>query len=94
MVLQGRVVHQRPGNWHVSIGGDPRDGLLDLARDGGHRTACGQQGEIAAYRFRRVIRIESAVVGEFFEASRVEPGTLKHLYPDSKDAEANDVGDA
>lgn len=49
-------------------------------------------GEIAAYRFGRVIRIKRADVDEFIEASRVEPGTLKHLYPDGK--EADDGADA
>ncbi len=41
------------------------------------------QGELAAYRFGRVIRVKQTDVDAFIEASRIEPGTLEHLYPDS-----------
>ena len=41
------------------------------------------QGEIAAYRFGRVIRIKATDVDNFIEASRIEPGTLEHLYPEA-----------
>ncbi len=39
------------------------------------------EGQLPAYRFGRVIRLKAFEVDEFIEASRVEPGTLKHLYP-------------
>ena len=41
------------------------------------------QGEVAAYRFGRVIRIKATDVDHFIEASRIEPGTLEHLYPEA-----------
>lgn len=39
-------------------------------------------GELPAYRFGRVIRVKAADIETFIEASRIEPGTLEHLYPD------------
>ncbi|HUW03858.1 MAG TPA: helix-turn-helix domain-containing protein [Acidimicrobiales bacterium] len=41
------------------------------------------QGEVAAYRFGRVIRIKATDVDQFIDASRIEPGTLEHLYPEA-----------
>ena len=41
------------------------------------------QGDLAAYRFGRVIRVKRVDVDAFIEASRIEPGTLDHLSPDS-----------
>lgn len=41
------------------------------------------QGEIAGYRFGRVIRIKASDVATFIDASRIEPGTLEHLYPEA-----------
>lgn len=40
-------------------------------------------GQVPAYKFGRVIRLKQAEVDTFIEASRVEPGSLKHLYPDA-----------
>jgi excisionase family DNA binding protein len=39
------------------------------------------EGQLAAYRFGRVIRVKAGDVDDFVEASRIEPGTLAHLYP-------------
>lgn len=39
-------------------------------------------GQLPAYRFGRVFRFKASDVDVFIEQSRVEPGTLKHLYPD------------
>jgi excisionase family DNA binding protein len=39
-------------------------------------------GQVPAYRFGRVIRLKQAEVDEFIERSRIEPGTLEHLYPE------------
>ena len=39
-------------------------------------------GQLPAYRFGRVFRFKASDVDAFIERSRVEPGTLKHLYPD------------
>ncbi len=41
------------------------------------------QGDLAGYRFGRVIRVKRVDVEAFIEASRIEPGTLDHLSPDS-----------
>ena len=41
------------------------------------------QGELAGYRFGRVIRIKAEDVVGFIENSRIEPGTLEHLYPEA-----------
>jgi excisionase family DNA binding protein len=40
------------------------------------------QGDIAAYRFGRVIRLKQGEVDSFIESCRIEPGTLEHLYPE------------
>lgn len=40
-------------------------------------------GELPAYRLGRVIRLKAADVDAFIESSRIEPGTLEHLYPDT-----------
>ncbi len=40
------------------------------------------EGQIAGYRFGRVIRLKQADVDTFIEASRISPGTLEHLYPE------------
>lgn len=39
------------------------------------------RGELPAYRFGRVIRLKTAEVDAYIEASRVQPGDLRHLYP-------------
>ena len=41
------------------------------------------EGQLAAYKFGRVIRLQRADVEAFIAASRVEPGTMRHLYPDA-----------
>lgn len=41
-------------------------------------------GQMPAYKFGRVIRLQQDDVHRFIEASRVEPGSLKHLYPDPR----------
>jgi excisionase family DNA binding protein len=41
------------------------------------------QGELAAYRMGRVIRLKATDIDAFIESSRIEPGTLEHLYPDT-----------
>jgi excisionase family DNA binding protein len=41
------------------------------------------QGDLPAYRMGRVIRLKATDVDSFIEGSRIEPGTLEHLYPDT-----------
>ena len=40
------------------------------------------EGQLPGYRFGRVIRLQATDVDDFIERSRIEPGTLEHLYPD------------
>jgi excisionase family DNA binding protein len=41
------------------------------------------EGQLPAYRFGRVIRLQEHEVDEFVESCRIEPGTLEHLYPEA-----------
>ena len=38
-------------------------------------------GQLPAYKIRRVIRLRRSEVQAFIQASRVQPGSLRHLYP-------------
>jgi excisionase family DNA binding protein len=40
------------------------------------------EGELRAHKFGRVIRVQEADLLDFIEKSRIEPGTLDHLYPE------------
>ncbi len=42
------------------------------------------EGQLAAYQFGRVIRLKTSDVETFIDASRISPGSLRHLYPESK----------
>jgi excisionase family DNA binding protein len=42
------------------------------------------EGDLVAYKFGRVIRLQQADVDRFIEASRIPPGSLEHLYPEVK----------
>lgn len=50
------------------------------------------QGELDAYRFGRVIRVKRTDIDAFIEKSRIEPGTLEHLYPEAV-AKGADAGE-
>ena len=50
-------------------------------------------GQLPAYRFGRVFRFKASDVDAFIEQSRVEPGTLKHLYPDPIPAQTSSAGE-
>jgi excisionase family DNA binding protein len=39
------------------------------------------EGELPAYKFGRVIRLQQSDVTAFLERARVAPGSLEHLYP-------------
>ncbi|MCC5947227.1 MAG: helix-turn-helix domain-containing protein [Nitriliruptoraceae bacterium] len=48
-------------------------------------------GQIPAYKFGRVIRLQEQEVEAFIQSARIEPGALEHLYAgadDTEDAEA------
>lgn len=51
------------------------------------------EGGLPAYRMGRVIRVKQADVDGFIERSRIEPGTLSHLYPDPVPAGSAGEGD-
>ncbi len=42
------------------------------------------EGQLEAYKFGRVIRLKEGDVERFIESSRIEPGTLEHLYPEPR----------
>ncbi|MGI8574500.1 MAG: helix-turn-helix domain-containing protein [Egibacteraceae bacterium] len=42
------------------------------------------EGQIPAYKFGRVIRLKRSDVGAFIEGSRIQPGSLEHLYPEAR----------
>ena len=42
------------------------------------------EGDLVAYKFGRVIRIQETDVDRFIEGSRIAPGSLEHLYPELK----------
>jgi excisionase family DNA binding protein len=42
------------------------------------------EGDLVAYKFGRVIRIQQEDVDRFIAASRIVPGSLEHLYPEVK----------
>lgn len=42
------------------------------------------EGDLVAYKFGRVIRLQESDIAHFIEQSRVSPGSLEHLYPELK----------
>jgi excisionase family DNA binding protein len=44
------------------------------------------EGLLPAYKMGRVFRLQAKDVDDFIERSRVQPGTLEHLYPERKTA--------
>ncbi len=44
------------------------------------------EGQLPAYRFGRVIRLQEAEVQSFIESCRIPAGSLEHLYPDLVDS--------
>ena len=42
------------------------------------------EGQLAAYKFGRVIRLKESDVDDFIDAARIAPGSLEHLYPEPK----------
>jgi excisionase family DNA binding protein len=51
------------------------------------------EGQLPAYRFGRVIRLQQREVDAFIERSRIQPGTLDHLYPEPSGALHDADGD-
>jgi excisionase family DNA binding protein len=44
-------------------------------------------GQLPAYKFGRVIRLQDGEVDAFIQSARIAPGSLEHLYADSGSAE-------
>ncbi len=42
------------------------------------------EGQLPAFKFGRVIRLKQEDVDVYIESCRVEPGTMAHLYPETK----------
>lgn len=42
------------------------------------------RSDLPAYQFGRVIRLQESEIDAFIESSRIAPGTLEHLYPESR----------
>ncbi|HUQ40248.1 MAG TPA: helix-turn-helix domain-containing protein [Acidimicrobiales bacterium] len=42
------------------------------------------EGQIPGYKIGRVIRVKESDVDAFIESSRIEPGSLEHLYPEAR----------
>jgi excisionase family DNA binding protein len=42
------------------------------------------EGDLAAYKFGRVIRLKEDDVNRYIESCRIQPGQLEHLYPPLK----------
>ena len=49
-------------------------------------------GDLVAFKIGRVIRLKQTDVEKFIDASKVQPGTLKHLYPDPRTDAADEAG--
>jgi excisionase family DNA binding protein len=43
------------------------------------------EGQIPAYKFGRVIRLQEREVDAFIDSARIRPGELEHLYPQHHD---------
>ena len=39
------------------------------------------EGQLPAYKFGRVIRLQQSEVDSFIAEARIQPGELEHLYP-------------
>lgn len=41
-------------------------------------------GDLPAYKFGRVIRLQKTEVEAFIEGAQIKPGSLAHLYPENR----------
>ncbi|HVM21481.1 MAG TPA: helix-turn-helix domain-containing protein [Egibacteraceae bacterium] len=42
------------------------------------------EGQLPAYKIGRVLRLQRTDVEAFIKSARVEPGSLRHLYPEGR----------
>jgi excisionase family DNA binding protein len=52
------------------------------------------EGQIAAFKLGRVLRLRQTDVETFLESSRVQPGSLEHLYPERKRTQVAEATEA
>jgi excisionase family DNA binding protein len=50
-------------------------------------------GQLPAYRFGRVIRLQRHQIDAFIDTARIQPGSLQHLYSDTTDIIDGDTAD-
>jgi excisionase family DNA binding protein len=50
------------------------------------------EGLLPAYKMGRVFRLQLRDVDDFISRSKVQPGSLEHLYPERKTARSDDNG--
>lgn len=48
------------------------------------------EGQIPAYKFGRVIRLQANEVDRFIDGARIQPGDLEHLYPTAASSDSSD----
>ena len=49
------------------------------------------EGRLPAYQMGRVIRVKADELEAFIESLRIEPGSLAHLYPDTRPEGLNEA---
>ena len=93
-LLPAQAVHRYPPMLSTALPAFP-DAPSKIPRNATHMAAPNRamiSTAIAAYKFGRVIRLKQADVDAFVEGSRIEPGTLEHLYPEArKDTSVTDA---
>ena len=47
------------------------------------------EGQLPAYRFGRVIRLKQSEIDSFVSQSKITPGELEHLYPETAESSAD-----
>lgn len=47
------------------------------------------EGQLPAFKFGRVIRLKRTDVDAYIESCRVEPGSMRHLYPDTSSSSSD-----
>jgi excisionase family DNA binding protein len=52
------------------------------------------EGQIPAYKMGRVLRVKETDLDVFLDQSRVQPGSLRHLYPEARISTADNDASA
>ena len=51
-------------------------------------------GQLPAYRFGRVFRLQGREIDAFIDSARIQPGDLRHLYDADEGSDDEDLDDA